>query len=99
VSQSRECEYFTTDGGAKHYYVIQEYGAPYLWDWREGHCWCFGPFASEDDARDHQCDNHSNPGGSEMQGEIDPAESIYARLLASAIPPNAPRDKWKMVGW
>ena len=99
MSQSRECEYFTTDGGARHYYVIQEPYASHGWDWREGDCWCFGPFASEDEAEAHQCDNHSNPGSAEMSGEIDPKEPIYARLIASAIKPGTPRNDWKMVGW
>lgn len=46
------------------YYVLEQDNAPKnAWNWRE-YADAYGPFASEELARDHLHRNHANPGGS-----------------------------------
>lgn len=58
------------------FYVLEDYNAPNnAWDWRE-YATAYGPFKTEDEANEHLCDNHANPGGS-MTQELPEGVSVF----------------------
>ncbi len=61
MSTGLECEIIGTKG--KWFYILQDWDCPRMcWDWRE-YATCYGPFDSDEQARQHLRDHHANPGG------------------------------------
>lgn len=62
MSSGLECHIYEIEKGV-WWYLLEDWDAPKnTWDWREFST-AYGPFDTEDEAYEHLCANHSNPGG------------------------------------
>lgn len=85
MSTNSECLFFRHEG--KYYYLLEDYHAPQnAWDWRD-HATCYGPFGTEDKAKEHLRDNHANPGGwTNSDGEDTTDEVLINHAKAATLP-------------
>lgn len=90
MSTNSECVFIEVAPG-QWWYVLEDFNAPKnAWDWRE-HAQAFGPFATEDTARDDLFSNHANPGGWSTYAfrEGYKPDPVMARLMTEAKERNA----------
>ena len=90
MSSGMECNFFEAEPG-KWFYILQNWDCPAgAWDWRE-YASCCGGFPSEEAAREHLRENHSNPGGSSTYGydelRSDGTLKEFQRYAAEAVKP------------
>jgi hypothetical protein len=100
MSTNSECE-FIEPVKDKWYYILEDYHAPKnAWDWHE-HATAYGPFPTEDAAKQHLGDNHANPGGWSVQS-FDPAykpSATLQKLLDKAVKPTRSTFGSMRMGW
>jgi hypothetical protein len=85
MSTGCNCEFHEIEPGV-WYYLLEDTHAPKnAWDWRE-YADAYGPFGSEQEARDHLGDHHANPGGSSTYAYEPghPQSAVMQELLARA---------------
>jgi hypothetical protein len=62
MSTNLNCEFVEIEP-SKWYYLLEDWDAPKMaWDWYE-YATAYGPFASQEKAREHLQRHHANPGG------------------------------------
>lgn len=87
MSRQRECLFIEPELG-KWYMLLDDSNIANAWDWREN-ADCYGPFASEDDAK-AELHHHSNPGGYSTIYYIDfTMDEIYQAVIAKTRRPSA----------
>lgn len=83
MSSGLECQFVERKPG-EWFYLLEDSFNQGGWDWRED-ATAYGPFGSEEEARQHLSDNHSNPGGSMLIPAGSYREdAVYARLFDEA---------------
>ena len=81
MSTGLECEFIEPQPG-RWFYVLEDWSSPKgAWDWRE-YASAYGPFASQESARDHLQRHHANPGGWRVSNHQNfRLDDVYARLI------------------
>ena len=66
------------------YYMLQNWTCPAGADW-DSDATAYGPFGSQEDAKQHLNDHHANPGGSSTIDHANfQSDDVYVALIASA---------------
>lgn len=100
MSTGLNCEFYEMADG-EWYYVLEEWNAPKMaFNWRE-FAECYGPFTTQDEARQHLHDHHANPGGSMTIRYTDDYfdgydDEVLKKLIAGATKPDARGAVWRL---